>query len=240
MMENDGVVIHSQLANSVCVSSSCMGRQWMFRTRMAWIVLCLLLGWANQVQALQTATETDTEGDVIEKEIPEIESYHAVLFPSFTLTLGVFTFWILSRYAQALPYTGVLFLMGTIMGIGAEALNNSNQMNDTITQWVGINSEVLLLVFLPGLIYKDSFTLDVHLFTMALLQCFIFAFPMVLAGTTLTALVAYYIFPYNWSFNLAMTFGSILSATDPVSVAALLEEVGAPPRLRIHINGEAL
>ena len=60
---------------------------------------------------------------------------------------------------------------------------------------------------------------------------------MVLAGTTLTALVAYYIFPYDWSFNLAMTFGSILSATDPVAVAALLDQVGAPPRLKIHIAG---
>jgi NhaP-type Na+/H+ or K+/H+ antiporter len=154
--------------------------------------------------------------------------------------VGVLTFWFLSRYAQALPYTGVLFLIGTIMGIGEEALNKSNHLNDTISLWVGINSEVLLLVFLPGLIYKDSFTLDVHLFTMALLQCFIFAFPIVLAGTALTALAAYYIFPYDWSFNLAMTFGSILSATDPVSVAVLMEQVGAPPRLRIHINGEAL
>lgn len=37
-----------------------------------------------------------------------------------------------------------------------------------------------------------------------------------------------------------MTFGSILSATDPVAVASLLEEVGAPPRLKVHIAGEAL
>ena len=62
---------------------------------------------------------------------------------------------------------------------------------------------------------------------------------MVLAGTCLTALVGYYIFPFGWSFNLAMTFGSILSATDPVAVSALLEEVGAPPRLKIHISGES-
>jgi len=50
---------------------------------------------------------------------------------------------------------------------------------------------------------------------------------MVLAGTALTALVAFYIFPYNWSFNLAMTIGSILSATDPVAVSALLDEVSS-------------
>lgn len=68
----------------------------------------------------------------------------------------------------------------------------------------------------------------------------IFAFPMVLAGTVLTALLAFYGFPYGWTFDLAMTFGAILSATDPVAVAALLEQVGAPPRLKVHIAGEAL
>ena len=37
-----------------------------------------------------------------------------------------------------------------------------------------------------------------------------------------------------------MTFGAILSATDPVAVSALLNELGAPPRLKIHISGESL
>ena len=37
-----------------------------------------------------------------------------------------------------------------------------------------------------------------------------------------------------------MTFGAILSATDPVAVSVLLNEVGAPPRLKIHISGESL
>eukprot|EP00957_Ditylum_brightwellii_P127457 9719215-Ditylum_brightwellii.AAC.1 len=37
-----------------------------------------------------------------------------------------------------------------------------------------------------------------------------------------------------------MTFGAILAATDPVAVAALLNEVGAPPRLKMHIAGESM
>uniref|UniRef100_A0A7R9VRG7 Cation/H+ exchanger transmembrane domain-containing protein n=2 Tax=Pseudictyota dubia TaxID=2749911 RepID=A0A7R9VRG7_9STRA len=37
-----------------------------------------------------------------------------------------------------------------------------------------------------------------------------------------------------------MVLGSILSATDPVAVSALLNEVGAPPRLKTHIAGESL
>lgn len=135
-----------------------------------------------------------------------------------------------------------MFLIGTAMGIAAELRYNNvdNLLNQSIQLWSYINSTVLLLVFLPGLIFRDAYSLDVYIFVIALVQCLVFAFPMVLAGTSLTALVAYYIFPYGWSFNLAMTFGSILSATDPVAVAALLEQIGAPPRLKVHISGESL
>ena len=37
-----------------------------------------------------------------------------------------------------------------------------------------------------------------------------------------------------------MTFGSILSATDPVAVAGLFHALGAPPRMEMHISGESL
>ena len=77
-------------------------------------------------------------------------------------------------------------------------------------------------------------------FTIGLPQILILAFPAVLAGTFLTACVGYYGFPYEWSWYLSLTFGSILAATDPVAVAALLAEVGAPPRLTMHISGESM
>lgn len=127
------------------------------------------------------------------------------------------------------------------LGIANERLENRNILHLSIQEWwKEIDGEVLLLTFLPGLLYKDASSLNVHLFFNALSQCMVFAFPMVLAGTVLTALLLYYVFPYDWSFSLCMTAGSILSATDPVAVAALLEAVGAPPRLKVHIAGEAL
>ncbi|KAL3935316.1 MAG: hypothetical protein SGBAC_009144 [Bacillariaceae sp.] len=182
-----------------------------------------------------TDAETENHGELEAPEAP-----HAVLFPAFTLTLGVIVFYVLSRYAKALPYTAVMFLIGTIMGIATEFCGFTDHAGQSIRLWIGINSEVLLLVFLPGLLFRDAMAQNVHLFWHSFSQLLIFAFPMVLAGTVLTALVAHYIFPYNWPFNLAMAFGSILAATDPVAVAALLDEVGAPPRLKIHIAGESL
>ncbi|KAL3944882.1 MAG: hypothetical protein SGBAC_001026 [Bacillariaceae sp.] len=180
------------------------------------------------------------ESEAHGEETDSPEPPHAVVFPSFSITLGVMVFYVLSRYAKALPYTAVMFLLGTIMGVAVELGNFTDHLDQGIRLWIGINSEVLLLVFLPGLLFRDAYSQNVHLFFRSAKQLLIFAFPMVLAGTVLTALVAYYIFPYSWPFNLAMAFGAILAATDPVAVAALLEEVGAPPRLKVHIAGESL
>lgn len=195
---------------------------------------------AETISSASNANNNETEA-IMEEETHEPD---AVLFPSFCLTIGALSYIALTRFkllAKILPYTGILFLIGTIMGVATTLLSNeTNKLHESVQMWTNINSEVLLLVFLPGLIYKDAFDLNVHLFRISIWQTIIFAIPMVLAGTTLTALVGYYVLPYNWSFNLCMTFGSILSATDPVAVAALLNEVGAPPRLKVHINGEAL
>ncbi|KAL7534390.1 hypothetical protein ACHAWF_004818 [Thalassiosira exigua] len=170
----------------------------------------------------------------------DVEASRAPLFPWFAEALGIVVFYLTTRYLLVLPYTGIMFMLGTFMGVGATRLGLEDQLMQSIWMWSSINYEVLLLVFLPGLIFYDSFCLDVKRFRRAIWQCLIYAFPMVLVGTYLTALIGYYIFPYSCSFNLCMTFGSILSATDPVAVSAFLEEVGAPPRLKVHIEGESL
>jgi NhaP-type Na+/H+ or K+/H+ antiporter len=197
----------------------------------------------NSTAVVSDASPTEHHPQVDDHETAEEhaeEPAFTVLYPSFVMTLGVFTFYLLSRYLHFFPYTAVMFILGTLIGVGVSLGSHETHVSESVKAWQNINGEVLLLVFLPGLIFKDALGQNVHLFYVAIWQLLIFAFPLVLAGTVLTALVGFYIFPYGWSFNLAMTFGSILSATDPVAVAALLEEVGAPPRLKTHIAGESL
>lgn len=207
----------------------------------ATVLFLQCLGW---MMIVGSASETDSQEKEIHEEgeeEEEIEPVDAILFPFFILALGIVSHWLLSRNLPWLPYTAVLFILGAFIGAGATRLDNSNFINKSVTEfWLNIDSELLLVAFLPGLIYHDASGQNTHLFRVAFSQCAVFAFPMVLAGTTLVALVAFYIFPYDWSFNLCMTFGSILAATDPVAVAALLEQVGAPPRLKVHIAGESL
>merc|ERR1739848_958065 len=44
----------------------------------------------------------------------------------------------------------------------------------------------------------------------------------------------------GWSFLLSLVTASILCATDPVAVVALLKELGASPILTVQIQGESL
>ena len=172
------------------------------RSYHCWAILLFL---ASQVGGQEEEEEPQQHNEQEERAEPAA----AILFPWFVLAISFFIYYLLSRYAKWLPYTAMCFLLGTIVGISNQHLQNKDHLlHESINDWwIQIDSEVLLLTFLPGLIYMDARSLDVHLFEVAFGQCLVFAFPMVLAGTTLTALVCYYVFPYDWSFNLCMTAG---------------------------------
>ena len=55
-------------------------------------------------------------------------------------------------------------------------------------------------------------------------------------ATFLTALFAMNVFDYGWSWGTALMFGSILSATDPVAVVALLKELGWFKNYNVNIK----
>lgn len=57
------------------------------------------------------------------------------------------------------------------------------------------------------------------------MQVLLLAGPGVVIGTALTAVFVKYAFPYNWTWIESLLFGAMLSATDPVAVIALLQEV---------------
>jgi sodium/hydrogen exchanger 10/11 len=62
----------------------------------------------------------------------------------------------------------------------------------------------------------------------------------VLISIAIVAVFAVYIFPYHWSWLISIMFGSILSATDPVAVVALLHDSGASKSLAALIELESL
>ena len=58
--------------------------------------------------------------------------------------------------------------------------------------------------------------------------------------SVLTGMLAKMLFPWNWSWPVALLFGSLISATDPVAVVALLKELSSRKRLETLLEGESL
>ena len=89
-----------------------------------------------------------------------------------------------------------------------------------------MDPHLLLAIFLPTLIFESAFVMDVHTFKKTIGQSILLAGPGLALSALLTAIMAKYIFTYGWSWVVALLFGTLLSATDPVAVVALLQEIG--------------
>jgi len=107
---------------------------------------------------------------------------------------------------------------------------------------VNMDPHLLLLLFIPALIFESAFNSDWHIFKVEFGQVLIMAGPMLIASTLLSALMMRYILRYDgaFTFEASLLFGSIVSATDPVAVVVLLKELGASRRLATLIEGESL
>ena len=69
-----------------------------------------------------------------------------------------------------MPYTAVMFIVGAVMGYCAKENIGHNAVTESTRMWIGIDGEVLLLAFLPALLFVDSYESNVYLFKKALSQ----------------------------------------------------------------------
>lgn len=138
-----------------------------------------------------------------------------------------------------IPYTTLLTVLGVFMGIYHQSLG---RLGLALEVWSQISPQLLLLLFLPALIFESAFNSDWHTFKVSLPQVLLLAGPMLLLETFLSALMMRYILGYagEFTWSAALMFGAIISATDPVAVVALLKELGASRRLSTVIEGESL
>ncbi|XP_022089278.1 sodium/hydrogen exchanger 10-like [Acanthaster planci] len=136
-----------------------------------------------------------------------------------------------------IPYTVVLLILGVGLGLLSEKVP---EVGDYTTSVAHMDPHLLLHVFLPVLIFESAFAMDVHTFIKSIVQVCILAILGLIFASALTAVLAMYVFSYNWSFSVSMMFGAIMSATDPVAVVALLKDLGASKQLGTIIEGESL
>ena len=152
----------------------------------------------------------------------------------FSVTIKAF----ISKLHIPLPYTTLLLVLGSILGVLEDTFHNQYGIGlHSITE---IDPHALLLIFIPPLIFESAFASNYHIVTKQLRTTLLLSGPGVMLNAFLTAFICYYSLPYNWTFVQTILFGSIVSATDPVAVVAILKELGASKKLGLLIEGESL
>lgn len=101
-----------------------------------------------------------------------------------------------------------------------------------------LTPDMVLFVFLPALIFESGYNLDARQLIKDILPVLVLAVPALLLSTLLVGVGLH--LAMGMSFGLALLFGALISATDPVAVIALFKELGAPLRLNVLVEGESL
>lgn len=164
-----------------------------------------------------------------------------IVFVVLSLLIGA----LIKSFAGVLksPYSVTLLVCGLMVGFFSRSELGHHQfpdLNDALMVISNIDPHLILLLFLPTLIFESAFGMETHLFKRMFSQIAVLAVPGLLLTSALTAVLAYYAFPWQWSWTVSLLFGALISATDPVAVVSLLKEVSSRKRLETLIEGESL
>src|ERR1700686_4911977 len=133
---------------------------------------------------------------------------------------------LVSKRARMVPYPVVLAAAGVVIG-----LLPGGQLGH-------VGADVILLAFVPGLVFEAALTLDLaelrrRLIPVGLLATAGVALTVVLIGT-----LTHLILGLSWASG--MLLGAILAAADPIAVVTLLRRLKAPAGLAAILEGESL
>ena len=124
-----------------------------------------------------------------------------------------------------IPYTVALVIVGLLITV-QQPLE------------VNITSELILALFVPPLVFEAAFHLSLTELQRDLSNILLLAVPGVIVTTLLVGgIVAW---GTTLALPVALVFGALIAATDPVAVVSLFRTLGIPKRLSILVEGESL
>lgn len=137
----------------------------------------------------------------------------------------------------------LLAMVGTLIGIMAIYLlytPTTDAFNPIANVFVHLpfDSQMILYIFLPILLFQTSLTLDVRRIMEDIGPILVMA---VLAVLVATAFIGLALYPLAGVPLVAcLLLGAIVATTDPVAVVAIFRDIGAPARLGRIVEGESL
>jgi Na+:H+ antiporter len=133
---------------------------------------------------------------------------------------------LVSKRARLLPYPVVLAAAGIVVGILPGG------------QFPHVGADVILLAFVPGLVFEAALTLDLPELTRRAVPVGLLATMGVGLTVLLVGGLTHLTIGFAWAS--AMLLGAILAPTDPIAVVTILRRLRAPAGLAAILEGESL
>jgi monovalent cation/hydrogen antiporter len=103
---------------------------------------------------------------------------------------------------------------------------------------VQLNPNLVLLVFLPPLLYSSAFFADLRSLRADARVITLNAIGLTLVTAAVVGVLAHHVIGLPWAVSFAL--GAIVSPTDPAAATAIMRRVGAPRRIINVLEGESL
>ncbi len=133
---------------------------------------------------------------------------------------------LLSRRAPLVPYPVLLAVGGVLIGLVPGL------------QLPSVGPDLILLVFVPGLVFEASLVLDLAELRRRIVPVSLLATVGVLATVLIVGTLTHLLLGLDWASGFLL--GAIVAPTDPIAVVALLRRLGAPSGLEAILEGESL
>jgi CPA1 family monovalent cation:H+ antiporter len=131
------------------------------------------------------------------------------------------------------PYTVFLVIIGMALSAAADYVPALELLDD-----FRLTPDLVFFIFLPALIFESALNLDARQLIKDIAPILALAIPALILSTAVIGFGTHYLLGIE--LTVALLFGALIAATDPVAVIALFKELGAPPRLTVLVEGESL
>jgi len=132
-----------------------------------------------------------------------------------------------------IPYTVFLVIIGMLLSTLTGTIPALGVLHE-----FRLTPDLVFFIFLPALIFESALNLDARQLLKDVAPIFVLAAPALVISTVLIGLGVWLYMDLD--LILALLFGALIAATDPVAVVALFKELGAPARLTTLVEGESL
>lgn len=148
-------------------------------------------------------------------------------------------------------YSVVIIILAVMIGLSAIAdkvrlpypilLISAGIAVGFIPAWpnIELNAEVILLIFLPPLLYDAAFNISFRQFRTNINTISTLAISLVFITATGIAVTAHYLIP-GMTWPLSFVLGAILSATDAVAAMSITKGLGLSHKTNTILEGESL